>query len=60
MDPHWGKDKYVTISSVMNSAAHGSALILVDWIRIQEVKNDPPKIEKREEISVFEVLDVLF
>jgi hypothetical protein len=60
MDPHWGKDKYVTISSVRDSAAHGSALILEDWIRIQEGKNDPQKIEKREEISTFEVLDVLF
>jgi hypothetical protein len=40
---------------------HGSLLILIGWIRIQiqEDKNDK-KIEKREEISSFEVLDVLF
>jgi hypothetical protein len=57
---YWGRDKYVTISSVMDSAAHGSPLILVGWIRIQEGKNDPQKIEKREEISDFEVLDILF
>jgi hypothetical protein len=46
----------------MDSAAHGSALILVGWIRIQEGKNDPQKIkiEEREEMSTFEVLDVLF
>ncbi len=50
----------MTISSVMDSAAHGSPLILVGWIRIQEGKNDPQKIEKREEISDFEVLDILF
>jgi hypothetical protein len=37
----------------------GSALILVCWIRIQD-KNNPSEIEKREEISSFEVLDVLF
>jgi hypothetical protein len=36
----------------------GSALILVGWI--QEGRNDPQKIEKSEEISCFEVLDVLF
>jgi hypothetical protein len=38
-------------------------LIRVDFsrqIRIQEVKNDPQNIEKSEEISCFEVLDVLF
>ncbi len=30
------------------------------WIRIQEGKNDPQKIEKNPEFSCFEVLDVLF
>ncbi len=44
----------MTISSVMDSAVHGSALILVGWIRIQEGKNDPQKIEKREEMFSFE------
>jgi hypothetical protein len=43
----------------------GSAMILVGWtrirvgIQIQEGKNDPKKIEIREEISSVEVLDVL-
>jgi hypothetical protein len=30
------------------------------WIRIQEGKNDPQKIEKKKNISCFEVLDILF
>jgi hypothetical protein len=38
----------------------GSILIFVGWIRIQECKNRPQKIKKSEEISCFEVLDVLF
>jgi hypothetical protein len=40
---------------------HGSALGLADWIQNQEKKNDPQKQNRKsEEISIFEVLDVLF
>jgi hypothetical protein len=35
----------------------GSAFILIGWIRIQEDTNSP---QKSEDISSFEVLDVLF
>ncbi len=44
--------------SVVDPDPHGSALILVGWIRIQEGKNDPQT--KSEEICGFEVMDVLF
>jgi hypothetical protein len=47
------------LPSVVDPDPLGSALILVDWIRIRE-KKLPTKIEKGEEISCFVVLDVLF
>jgi hypothetical protein len=38
----------------------GSAFKIRIRIRIQEGRNEPPKIEKGKEISCFEVPDVLF
>jgi hypothetical protein len=49
--------------SALDPDPHGSVVGLADWIRIrnQENKNDPQKQNRKsEEISIFEVLDVLF
>jgi hypothetical protein len=43
-----------------DSDSHGSILILVRWIRIQEGKNDPQKDKNVRKYHVFEVLEVLF
>jgi hypothetical protein len=39
--------------SVVNPDPHGSALILVGWLRIQEGKNDPQKQKQNTKIIVF-------
>jgi hypothetical protein len=55
------KCNFLSKTIISDMDPHVSLLILIGWIRIQiqEDKNDK-KIEKREEISSFEVLDVLF
>jgi hypothetical protein len=39
--------------SVLDPDPHGSALILVSWIRIQELKNVPQKLKKVKKFFMF-------
>jgi hypothetical protein len=43
-----------------SNCGSGSAFKLLIWIRLQEGKKLPTKIEKSTVVSWFEVLDVLF